>query len=156
MNNVSLIGNLATEVELRDVGEDKKVAGFLLAVNRGGRDAGADFVWVSVWDRQAELCAEYLAKGERVAVAGRLRSRSWDEEGKRRTVVEVVGSARRLPFPAPRGRRSATTGRRRERSGGDSVRGGRRELRAIGAGPRTAPHRRPGPAFRQRSASQPS
>ena len=91
MNNVSLIGNLATEVELRDVGEDKKVAGFLLAVNRGGRDAGADFVWVSVWDRQAELCAEYLAKGERVAGAGRLRSRSWDEEGKRRTVVEVVG-----------------------------------------------------------------
>ena len=43
MNTVSLIGNLATEVELRDVGEDKKVAGFLLAVNRGNREAGADF-----------------------------------------------------------------------------------------------------------------
>ena len=42
MNNVSLIGNLATDVELRDVSEDKKVAGFLLAVNRGSRDAGAD------------------------------------------------------------------------------------------------------------------
>ena len=90
MNNVSLIGNLATEVELRDVGEDKKVAGFLLAVNRGGRDAGADFVGVTAWDRQAELCAEYLSKGERVGVVGRLRSHSWDEEGKRRTVVEVV------------------------------------------------------------------
>src|SRR5438874_2507285 len=91
MNNVSLIGNLATEVELRDVGEDKKVAGFLLAVNRGNREAGADFVWVQAWDRLAELCAEYLTKGERVGVAGRLRSRSWEEEGKRRTVVEVVG-----------------------------------------------------------------
>jgi len=91
MNNVCLIGNLATDVELRDVGEDKKVAGFLLAVNRGSREAGADFVWVQAWDRQAEVCAEYLAKGRQVAVVGRLRSRSWDEEGKRRTVVEVVG-----------------------------------------------------------------
>ena len=96
MNNVSLIGNLATEVELRDVGEGKKVAGFLLAVDRGTREAGADFVWVQAWDRQAEICAEYLTKGERVGVDGRLRSRSWEEEGKRRTVVEVVG--RRIEF----------------------------------------------------------
>ena len=96
MNSVSLIGNLATEVELRDVGEDKKVASFLLAVNRPTRDGGADFVGISVWDRQAEVCSEYLAKGERVGVAGRLRSRSWEEEGKRRTVVEVV--AQRVEF----------------------------------------------------------
>jgi single-strand DNA-binding protein len=102
MNNVSLIGNLATEVELRDVAEDKKVASFLLAVNRGGRDAGADFVSVSAWDRQAELCAEYLTKGQRVGVAGRLRSHSWDDEGKRRTRVEVV--AQRVDFlSGPRG-----------------------------------------------------
>jgi single-strand DNA-binding protein len=91
MNNVSLIGNLATEVELRDVSEDKKVAGFLLAVNRGNREAGADFVRVSAWDRQAELCAEYLTKGQRVGITGRLHSHSWEEEGKRRTLVEVVG-----------------------------------------------------------------
>ena len=96
MNNVSLIGNLATDVELREVGEEKKVANFLLAVDRGGRDAGADFVGISVWDRQAEVCAEYLSKGQRVGVAGYLRSRSWEEEGKRRTRVEVV--AQRVDF----------------------------------------------------------
>ena len=96
MNTVSLIGNLATEVELRDVGEEKKVASFLLAVNRGGRDAGADFVRVSAWERQAELCAEYLTKGQRVGIDGRLRSRSWEEECKRRTAVEVV--AHRVDF----------------------------------------------------------
>jgi single-strand DNA-binding protein len=96
MNNVSLIGNLATDVELREVGEEKKVASFLLAVGRGGRDAGADFVGISVWDRQGELCAEYLSKGQRVGVGGYLRSRSWDEEGKRRTRVEVV--AQRVDF----------------------------------------------------------
>jgi single-strand DNA-binding protein len=96
MNTVSLIGNLASDVELREVGEDKKVASFLLAIGRGGRDAGADFVGVSVWDRQAELCAEYLSKGRRVGVAGYLRSRSWEEEGRRRRVVEVV--AQRVDF----------------------------------------------------------
>ena len=63
MNSVHLIGNLATDVELRDVAEEKKVANFLLAIDRGSRDGGADFVWVSAWERQGELCAEYLAKG---------------------------------------------------------------------------------------------
>jgi len=96
VNTVSLIGNLASDVELRDIGDDKKVANFLLAVDRPGQDAGADFIRVSTWNRQAETCAEYLAKGARVAVDGRLRSRSWEEEGKRRSAVEVV--ANRVQF----------------------------------------------------------
>jgi single-strand DNA-binding protein len=96
VNVVTLIGNLATEVELREVGPEKKVASFVLAVDRGNRDGGADFVSVSAWDRQAELCAEYLGKGRRIAVDGRLKSRSWEEDGKRRSAVEVV--ARRVEF----------------------------------------------------------
>jgi single-strand DNA-binding protein len=100
MNIVTLIGNLATDVDLRDIGpidgQVKKVASFLLAVDRASKDGGADFVSVCAWDRQAELCAEYLAKGRRVAVDGWLKSRSWEEEGKRRTAIEVV--ARRVEF----------------------------------------------------------
>ena len=96
MNSVHLIGNLATDVELRDVTDGKKVASFLLAVDRGSRDGGADFVWITAWDRQAELCNEYLSKGRQIGVDGYLRSRSWEEEGKRRRVVEVV--ARRVDF----------------------------------------------------------
>jgi|SRR5579862_7320213 len=95
MNSVSLIGNLATDVELRTPGGEKKVASFLLAVDRGGRD-GADFVWIAAWERQAELCAEYLAKGRRVGVNGRLKSRSWEQDGQRRDAVEVV--AQRIDF----------------------------------------------------------
>ncbi len=104
MNNVTLIGNLATDVDLRDVG-DKKVAGFLLAIGRVGREE-ADFVWVSAWERQAELCHEYLAKGRRVAVEGRLRSRSWEEDGKRRTKIEVVAS--RVQFLSGQGEPAAS------------------------------------------------
>ena len=103
MNSVSLIGNLATDVDLKDVGPEKKVATFLLAVDRPGRDAGADFVSVSTWDRQAEVCGEYLAKGSRVGVDGRLRSRSWeDAEGKRRSAIEIV--ANRIDFLDSRSR----------------------------------------------------
>jgi single-strand DNA-binding protein len=93
VNNVSLIGNLATEVELKEVGEEKKVATFLLAVDRFSQDGGADFVRIAVWDRQAEICEQFLTKGRRVAVEGRLRSRSWDDaDGKRRTAVDVVAN----------------------------------------------------------------
>ena len=96
VNVVTLIGNLATEVEVREVAPDKPVASFVLAVDRASREGGADFVTVSAWARQGELCAEYLGKGRRVAIDGRLRSRSWEEEGKRRSAVEVV--ARRVEF----------------------------------------------------------
>jgi single-strand DNA-binding protein len=89
MNVVTLIGNLASDVDLRALDGGKQVASFLLAVDRPGRE-GADFVRIAVWDKQAEVCARYLAKGRRVALDGRLRSRSWEEEGKRRTALEVV------------------------------------------------------------------
>lgn len=95
MNSVSVVGNLATDVELKDV-QEKKVASFLLAVGRAGRDAGADFIWVSAWERQGELCAEFLEKGARIGVEGRLKSRTWEQEGRRRDAVEIV--ARRIDF----------------------------------------------------------
>jgi single-strand DNA-binding protein len=100
VNVVSLIGNLATPVDLREVAGDKRVATFLLAVDRPG-GSEADFVRVAAWDKQAELCHRYLAKGRLVGVDGRLRSRSWEEEGKRRTVVEVVANrVEFLSYPA--------------------------------------------------------
>ena len=96
MNTISVIGNLATDVEVRDAGE-KHVSKFLLAVDRYSKDGGADFIGVSAWDRQGELCAQYLTKGRRVGIEGYLRSHSWeDDQGKRRRDVEIV--ARRVDF----------------------------------------------------------
>jgi single-strand DNA-binding protein len=99
VNNVILIGNLCTDVDLKELAGDKRVASFLLAVDRPSRDGGADFVRVSVWDKQADACSRYLGKGRRVAVDGHLRSRSWEEDGKRRSAVEVV--AHRVQFLSP-------------------------------------------------------
>jgi single-strand DNA-binding protein len=105
VNVVTLIGNLATDVELRDVGQDLQVATFLLAVDRPGKDE-ADFVRISTWNKQAELCAQYLAKGRKVGVDGRLRSNSWeDSDGNKRNAVEVV--ANRVEFLSSRGKEEA-------------------------------------------------
>ena len=99
MNSVNLIGNLCSDVELRELADDKKVANFRIAVDRYGRDGGADFFRVTAWDRQAELCAQYLAKGRKVGIEGRLRFQSWEDEGQRKSNVEVV--ANRVEFLSP-------------------------------------------------------
>ena len=105
MNVVTLIGNLATDVELREVGEELQVASFLLAVDRPGKDE-ADFVRVSTWNKQAEVCAQYLAKGRKVGIDGRLRSSSWeDSDGNKRNAIEVV--ANRVEFLSTRGKEEA-------------------------------------------------
>ena len=93
VNSVALIGNLATGVELKELGEGRSVASFVVAVDRARRDGGVDFVRIAVWNKQAQGCARELSKGERIGVDGRLRSRSWDDaQGRRRTVLEVVAN----------------------------------------------------------------
>jgi single-strand DNA-binding protein len=96
MNTVILTGNLATDVELRAFGEDKRRATFRLAVDRNGKDTETDFFQIVAWDRQAQLCADYLAKGRKVGVEGRLRYRTWEDDGQKRSAVEVV--AHRVEF----------------------------------------------------------
>jgi single-strand DNA-binding protein len=101
MNSVMLIGNLTTDIELREFGVDKRLAKFGLAVDRGGKDSDTDFFRISVWDRQAQLCADYLAKGHKIALEGRLRYSTWEDEGQKRSAVEVV--AYRVEFLTPAG-----------------------------------------------------
>ena len=96
MNTVVLTGNLATDVEVKDLGDDRQVANFVLAVDRF-RGEEADFFRVSAWNKQAELCGRYLTKGKRVGVDGRLKSSSWEDgDGNKRSAVEVV--ARHVEF----------------------------------------------------------
>jgi single-strand DNA-binding protein len=106
VNVVTLIGNLATDPELRELGDGKHVATFLLAVDRQSAAGGADFIQIAAWNKQAEACSRFLSKGKRVAVDGRLRSRSWEEPGgKRRSAVEVV--ANNIQFLSPPGEAAA-------------------------------------------------
>ncbi|HOB34766.1 MAG: single-stranded DNA-binding protein [Firmicutes bacterium] len=94
LNRVILIGRLTRDPELKYIPSGTPVATFTLAVNRpftnkmGEREA--DFVPIVVWRKQAENCANYLSKGSLVAVDGRLQVRSYEQDGQRRYVTEVV------------------------------------------------------------------
>ena len=96
MNNVQLHGNLATDVRLRKTKTDKDVASFKLAVNRPGKDAGADFIWVKVWNGSAVACEKYLAKGSPVLVEGSISTSRTGEAPNFTEYVEV--SAQRVTF----------------------------------------------------------
>ena len=96
MNIVALVGNLATDPEIRVTEGKRKVCTFRLAVSRSDGTT-ADFFTVVAWERQAEVCAEYLSVGRRVAIDGRLHHSTWqiestdpDKKPERRSKVEVI------------------------------------------------------------------
>ena len=107
MNIVALVGNLASEPELRQTSGGRAVCTFRIAVNRAGGDQ-ADFYTVVAWERQAEICKEYLALGRRVAVEGRMHHSTWETEDGRRSKVEVV--AHRVDLIGSKPRQAETTG----------------------------------------------
>jgi single-strand DNA-binding protein len=99
MNHVSLTGRLTTEPTSRTANSGSQVVNLRLAVQRprkDGADQGADYVDVTVFGRQAETCAAYLAKGRRIAVDGHLHHSEWDSDNGRRQKLEVV--ARNVEF----------------------------------------------------------
>jgi single-strand DNA-binding protein len=79
---------------MRTTTTGKTIASFSLAVDRGGQDDQADFFEVTAWEKLGELVNQYLSKGRRCLVQGRLRQDSWDdkETGKKRSKVEVVAT----------------------------------------------------------------
>jgi single-strand DNA-binding protein len=95
-SNVTLIGNLVDDPELRFTPSGVAMAKIRMAVNRRWRDQAGEwqentsFFTGTVWREQAEQAAESLQKGARVIVTGRLEQRSWEtEQGEKRSVVEV-------------------------------------------------------------------
>lgn len=106
LNKVFLMGNLTRDPELRYTPQGTAVTNLRMAVNRRFRDRSGEqkeetcFVTVVVWDKQAEVCNQYLSKGKPVFVEGRLVSRSWeDNSGQKRSVLEV--RAERVQFLTP-------------------------------------------------------
>jgi len=94
VNQVILMGRLTRDPESRTTPSGKTVTSFSLAVDRGGSDDGADFFEITAWEKLGELVAQYLTKGRRALVQGRLRQDSWEdkETGKKRSSVNVVAT----------------------------------------------------------------
>ena len=94
VNQVILMGRLTRDPEQRTTTTGKTIANFSIAVDRGGQDDIADFFEVTAWEKLGDLVVQYLGKGRRVLVQGRLRQDSWDdkETGKKRSRVEITAT----------------------------------------------------------------
>lgn len=94
INQVILMGRLTRDPEQRTTTTGKTIASFSIAVDRGGQDDTADFFNVTAWEKLGDLVIQYLAKGRRVLVQGRLRQDSWEdkETGKKQSRIEVVAT----------------------------------------------------------------
>jgi single-strand DNA-binding protein len=94
INQVILMGRLTRDPEQRTTSGGKIIVSFSIAVDRGGQDDGADFFNVNAWEKLGELVMQYLGKGRKVLVQGRLRQDSWEdkETGKKRSNIEVTAT----------------------------------------------------------------
>lgn len=97
-NQVTLMGNLTRDPELRSTPGGQSVCSFSLALNRsfkgsdGNWQEATDYVDIVAWGPLGERVTQYLTKGRPALVSGRLQSSSWEKDGVKRTKVEVVAS----------------------------------------------------------------
>lgn len=98
INQVILMGNLTRDPELRTTPSGQSVCSFSIAVNRSwqGQDGQAqeavDYFDVTAWGKLGELVNQYLSKGRKCLIQGRLSQRSWEQDGQKRSKVEVVAN----------------------------------------------------------------
>ena len=99
LNKVQIIGHLGREPEMRYTPSGRPVTTFTVAVSRtwntgdGERHSETEWFNVVAWGNLAEICKQYLTKGQQVYIEGRLQTRRWDDkEGAKHTSVEVVAN----------------------------------------------------------------
>ena len=88
-NKVFLIGNLTRDPEMRYTTAGIPVTKFSMAVNRRGKDE-VDFFNIVAWRKLAEICGEYLSKGKKVSIEGRLEIDSYEKDGKQRIWAQII------------------------------------------------------------------
>ena len=95
-NQVTLMGNLTRDPDLRQIPSGQNVCSFSLALNRsfkgsdGSWQEATDYVDVVAWGPLGERVAQYVTKGRPVLVTGRLQSRQWEQDGQKRSKLEVI------------------------------------------------------------------
>src|SRR3954462_2322761 len=98
-NQVVLMGNLTRDPELRTTPNGQSVCSFSLALNRSYKGSDdewkevTDYIDIVAWGALGERVSQYLSKGRAALVNGRLQSRSWEQDGNKRSKVEVVAQA---------------------------------------------------------------
>src|SRR4029078_6729156 len=97
-NQAIIMGNLTRDPELRSKPGGQQVASFAVATNRSWMDASGErkeaveYHEIVAWGKLGELAAQYLSKGRKVMVVGRLQTQSWEKDGIKRQRTEIVAS----------------------------------------------------------------
>jgi single-strand DNA-binding protein len=109
-----IIGNLGRDPEMRYTPSGQAVTQFTVAVNRNYKDAQGErqeeIEWFRVvsWGSQAEFAAEYLRKGNKVYIEGRIQTRQWEgQDGQKRYTTELIAQTVTALDPRPRGEEGA-------------------------------------------------
>ncbi len=96
LNRVFLIGRLTKDPEVRQTSNGTPVTNFTIAINRKYKSVSGElkedttFVGIVAWQKLAELCKQFLAKGRAVLVEGKMQNRSWEtEDGQKRSTLEI-------------------------------------------------------------------
>ena len=95
-NKAILMGNLTRDPEVRSTPNGQSVANFTLAVNRTWRGADGNtqesvsYIDCVAWGKTGEVIAQYVQKGRALLVSGRLDQRSWEQDGQKRSKIEVI------------------------------------------------------------------
>ena len=91
MNQITLIGRLTKDPDVRTAQSGMQIATFTLAVDRNSKDGGADFPRVKCFGKTAEIVEKYAGKGKQIAVQGRIATDSYeDKDGKKVFVTDVI------------------------------------------------------------------
>lgn len=102
LNNTSIVGRLTADPEIKTVksnkdGKEVAVLRLNVAVDRPGKDAGCDFIPVTMWGKTAEFVGKYWKKGDLISIVGELRQNNYtDKEGKKRSSIEVLANTVRF------------------------------------------------------------
>ncbi len=91
INNVTIMGRLTANPELRTTNTGKSVTSFTVAVDRNYDREQTDFINIVAWNKTAEFIERYFRKGSMIAIQGSIQTRNYeDKNGNKRTAVEVV------------------------------------------------------------------
>lgn len=90
MNSVILVGRIARAVDLQKTPSGMSIIKNAIAVDRGGRDKGADFIPVTFFGGTAELVAKFVRKGDRIGIEGRVRVETRETQDGKRTYTDVI------------------------------------------------------------------
>lgn len=91
MNNVSLVGRLTRDPEIKTTNSGSSYARFSIAVDRRGKDAGTDFITIVAFGKTSEFIERYFRKGQRIGINGRIQTGSYEgKDGKKVYTFDVI------------------------------------------------------------------